>query len=187
MAIGFTFVCLVCTFAAPSELNYDGMNVPAGLNLTQFEHFAAQHPADVDCYFPFNGNVQVNIQCGPNGPILKQSPGAPPLSTHSQLVAAAVQIASQNYGDYRQQFLAPPVSVMIESGLWISLEAVLGFVIGLGLASLLGQRTLAVVLMIVLEVILTPILSRHAIPHLINLQRAVVGLAMIHVLSLIHI
>jgi hypothetical protein len=34
--------------------------------------------------------------------------------------------------------------------------------------------------MIVLEVILTPILSRARIPHLMNLQRAVVGLATAH-------
>jgi len=38
----------------------------------------------------------------------------------------------------------------------------------------------AVILMIVLEVVLTPILSRARIPHLSNLQRAVVGLATAH-------
>ena len=55
---------------------------------------------------------------------------------------------------------------MIKSGLWLELEAVIGFVVGLGLGSLIGQRTVAVILMIVLEVILTPILSRARIPHL---------------------
>ena len=69
---------------------------------------------------------------------------------------------------------------MIRTGLWIELEAVIGFIVGLGLGSLLGQRTVAVILMIVLEVILTPILSRAHIPHLSNLQRAVVGLATAH-------
>jgi hypothetical protein len=39
----------------------------------------------------------------------------------------------------------------------------------------------AVILMIVLELILTPILSTHVIPHLLNAQRAVVGLAMAHI------
>jgi len=37
-----------------------------------------------------------------------------------------------------------------------------------------------VILMIVLEVILTPVLSRTVIPHLINAQRGIVGLAMSH-------
>jgi hypothetical protein len=69
---------------------------------------------------------------------------------------------------------------MIKSGLWLELEAVIGFVVGLGLASLLGQRTVSVILMLVLEIVLTPIFSRVSIPHLINLQRAVVGLATAH-------
>ena len=69
---------------------------------------------------------------------------------------------------------------MIKSGLWLELEAVIGFVVGLGLSSLMGQRTVAVVVMIVLEVVLTPILSRARIAHLSNLQRAVVGLATAH-------
>ncbi len=69
---------------------------------------------------------------------------------------------------------------MVRTGLWIELEAVIGFIVGLGLGSLLGQRTVSVILMIVLEVVLTPILSRANIPHLINLQRSVVGLAVAH-------
>jgi hypothetical protein len=69
---------------------------------------------------------------------------------------------------------------MIKSGLWIELEAIIGFVVGLGLGSLTGQRTVAVIAMIVLEVVLTPILSRANIPHFSNLQRSVVGLATAH-------
>jgi hypothetical protein len=53
-------------------------------------------------------------------------------------------------------------------------------VVGLGLGSLIGQRTVAVVVMIVLEVVLTPIFSRARLPHLANLQRALVGLATAH-------
>jgi hypothetical protein len=69
---------------------------------------------------------------------------------------------------------------MIRTGLWIELEAAVGFIVGLGLSSLIGQRTVAVILMIVLEIVLTPILSRAHIPHFINLQRGVVGLAVAH-------
>ena len=69
---------------------------------------------------------------------------------------------------------------MIETGLWIELEAIIGFIVGLGLASLMGQRTVPVILMIVLEIVLTPIFSRAEIPHLVNLQRGLVGLAMDH-------
>ncbi len=69
---------------------------------------------------------------------------------------------------------------MIKAGLWIELEASIGFIVGLGLGSLLGQRTVAVILMIVLEIVLTPIFVRAHIPHFANLQRAVVGLATAH-------
>ncbi len=67
---------------------------------------------------------------------------------------------------------------MIRAGLWIELEAVVGFTLGLGLASLMGQRLIPVILMIVLQMILTPILAFAAIPHLQGLQRSFVGLAM---------
>ena len=69
---------------------------------------------------------------------------------------------------------------MIKAGLWIELEAAVGFILGLGLASLMGQRTVPVILLIVLQMILTPILSAVDIPHLQDLQRSVVGLAMAH-------
>ena len=69
---------------------------------------------------------------------------------------------------------------MIKAGLWIELEAAVGFILGLGLASLMGQRLVPVILLIVLQMILTPILSAVDIPHLQDLQRSFVGLAMTH-------
>ena len=69
---------------------------------------------------------------------------------------------------------------MIKAGLWIELEAAVGFILGLGLASLMGQRLVPVILLIVLQMILTPILSAADIPHLQALQRSFVGLAMAH-------
>ena len=69
---------------------------------------------------------------------------------------------------------------MIRTGLWIELEAAIGFIVGLGLGSLTGQRTISVILMIVLEVILTPIFLRAHIPYMINLQRSIVGVATDH-------
>jgi len=90
-------------------------------------------------------------------------------------------MANQNYVDYRRMFLAPPISLMVDAGLWISLEATIGFVVGLGLASLMGQRTVPVILLVVLELILTPAFSREVIAHIINAQRGIVGLAMAHI------
>ena len=182
VAVGFTIVCAVCVFAAPKTLNYDGVNVPVGLSRAGFENWAANHSDLVMCDFGYNGPGLPNVPCGPNGQIIKVQPGSqgPTQPTPAQLRAAAIQVARQNYSSYASDFLYPSDSLMIRSGLWLELEALIGLLVGLGLASLLGQRTISVILMLVLEVVLTPIFSRARIPHLLNLQRAVVGVATAH-------
>ena len=69
-------------------------------------------------------------------------------------------------------------AALTEAGLWFELYLVVGFTVGLGLAVLMGQRTVPVVLLIVWEIILTPALADHVIPHLVNVQRLIVGVAM---------
>ncbi len=184
VALGFSVVCAVCVLAAPSKINYDGASVPANLTLTGFETWAGNNADLVICDLSYNGPINVNVPCG-NGPGGAVISGPPPSGqvvqpTPAALKALAVQIAAQDYSDYHSIFRSPSDSLMIESGLWLELEATIGFTVGLGLASLLGQRTVPVILMIVLEIILTPILSRARIAHLSNLQRAVVGLATAH-------
>jgi hypothetical protein len=197
VAVGFTIVCAVCVFAAPTQLQFNGVNVPVNLSQAGLESWAADHPDEVICNFGFKigpsspntsgiAAVVNSVPCGNGpggGPVFgKQAPGpqGQPQASQAQIRQAASVIARMNYSDYARQFLYPSNSLMIKSGLWLELEAVIGFVVGLGLGSLIGQRTVAVVLMIVLEVVLTPILSRARIPHFSNLQRAVVGLATAH-------
>jgi hypothetical protein len=205
VAAGFTLVCLVCCFAAPTQLSYDGVNVPAGLSLPQLESWAEAHSETVICNFNFNfnfdGNSSTVLVCpnGPNGGVYKAQatkgagkggggsisiggPGSPRLvkATKAEMEAFSVVVARQDYSDYANKFLKPSDWLMVRTGLWIELETGIGFIVGLGLGSLIGQRTVTVVLMIVLEIILTPIFSRINLPHFINLQRAVVGLATAH-------
>jgi hypothetical protein len=200
VAAGFAVVCVVCSFAAPTQLTYDGVNLPANLSRAGLQSWAADHADEVICNFNFeNGSVQVatvvnSVPCGngPGGPggigpggggaVVRQPAGAPaqPLPSQADVRNAAAVIAGMDYADYARHFLSPPVSLMVESGLWLELEAVIGFVVGLGLGSLTGQRTVSVIVMIVLEVVLTPILSRARIAHFSNVQRAVVGLATAH-------
>jgi hypothetical protein len=192
VAIGFTIVCAVCVFAAPAQVSYQGVNVPAGLSEAGFQHWAADHANTVDCEFPYQGpgpnnnvvNVLNNLPCnGPGGGpgVIRKGPAGPSVTpTPAMIRAAAVQIAGHDYADYSKVFLSPSVGLMVRTGLWIELEVIVGFIVGLGLGSLLGQRTVAVILMIVLEIVLTPILIRANIPHMINLQRSVVGLAVAH-------
>ncbi len=183
VATGFLIVCAVCVLAAPTKLSYDGVTVPAGLSRAGLESWAADHADEVMCEFSYDGPGVANLPCGPNGIVIPGPPGSSPQGspTHAQVKAAAMKVAAEDYADYSRDFLSPPLGLMIRSGLWVELEAIIGFTVGLGLASLIGQRTVAVVLMIVLELILTPQLSRVNIPHLINFQRGVVGLAMAHI------
>ena len=104
-----------------------------------------------------------------------QQPSSPAVNR-----AQAVTIANQDYADYSGHFLAPSIALMVKAGLWLELYAAIGFLVGLGLASLMGQRTVPVILLIVLEVVLTPVLTHAPIDHLINLQRGLVGLATTH-------
>src|SRR5204862_3103188 len=53
VAIGFTVVCAVCVFAAPTTLNFDGVRVPAHLSQTGLENWAADHPTEVLCRFNY--------------------------------------------------------------------------------------------------------------------------------------
>jgi hypothetical protein len=128
-------------------------------------------------------NVLNNVPCEnhPGGPV-KVGPGAQtqPQPTQAQIKTVARLMANQNYADYSGRFLSPSISLMIKSGLWIELYAAIGFLVGLGLSSLMGQRTVPVILLIVLEIVLTPLLSHSPITHLINLQRSLVGIAVIH-------
>jgi len=188
VATGFIIVCAICVLAAPTKLNDNGLNVPPHLSEVQFEAWSAANADQVICNFPFFGGPKRsgpqlgNVNCGPHGLVIAgtTSPNGTPV-TQAEIKAFAVTIAKQNYASYSRLFLYPSDSLMIESGLWVELEATIGFLVGLGLASLIGQRTVSVILMIVLELILTPIFSRAHIPHLINAQRSVVGVAMAHI------
>jgi hypothetical protein len=191
VAIGYTIVCAVCVFAAPTQLNYDGVIVPHGLSRPAFDSWAAAHADRVICNFNYNGpNIPPNVPCGngqtsgpPSGATIKTPNGVAtvPTYTQAQIRTFAVTVANQNYSDYRATFLFPSNKLMIDVGLWIALEATIGFTVGLGLASLMGQRTVPVILLIILELILTPIFSRHIITHLVNLERGVIGVAMVHI------
>jgi hypothetical protein len=196
VAVGYTIVCAVCVFAAPTQLNYDGINVPQGLSRPALDNWAASHADEVICNFNFNGGTPglngppPSVPCG-NGQTSGPPPGTvigkdgqtitiPAHVSQAQIKAFAVNIANQDYVDYSANFTVPSISLMFDVGLWIALEATVGFMVGLGLSSLIGQRTVPVVLMVVLELILTPIFGHHVISHLLNLERGIVGAAMLH-------
>ena len=197
VAVGYTIVCAVCVFAAPTQLNYDGVNVPQGLSRPALDTWAAAHADEVICNFNYNGGARAERLAAERAraatvrravprpvPSSRRRRGTitvPAHQTQAQIRAFAVAVANQDYADYRANFMVPSTSLMVDVGLWIALEATIGFIVGLGLASLMGQRTVPVILLIVLELILTPLFSRHIITHLLNVERGIVGVAMLHI------
>jgi hypothetical protein len=179
VAIGYTIVCAVSVFAAPAFINDSNVNIPPGLSRAGFGNWAGDHAEPVICSLPYNGHVPENVACaGPPG--WSKSAITPSQPASAAVEALAIKIAKHDYPGYTAISRYPPISLMIKAGLWIELEAAVGFILGLGLASLMGQRLVPVILIIVLQMILTPILALAAIPHLQDLQRSFVGLAMAH-------
>jgi hypothetical protein len=72
---------------------------------------------------------------------------------------------------------APSVHLLVVVGLWLMLQTFVAFVLGLGLGALTGSRYTTVAILIAFQLVVTPIMSGVTIPHLINLQRAFIGVA----------
>ena len=160
VAVAFTIICAVCVFSAPSTFDFQGTTVPLGLSLHGYEAWAADHPNLIICDFPYNGPCPEN-EAQPNTPLSR---------------ALAERQAEQNYPTYAVTYNSPPAGLMVRTGLWLELEVIIAYLFGLGFASLMGQRTVPIVLMIVYEIVLRPILlsTKVQVPYLINLQRLVV-------------
>ncbi len=147
VAVGYTIVCAVCVFAAPTQLNYDGVNVPQGLSRPALDTWAASHADEVICNFNYNGGPGLNgnpppsVPCGggqtsgpPPGSVIQTPKGTVTVpvtsSSPAQIRAFAVTVANQDYADYSANFTVPSTSLMVDVGLWIALEATIGFMVG---------------------------------------------------------
>jgi hypothetical protein len=178
IAIGYTIICTVSALAAPTFIDDWNVNIPPGLSRVGFETWASEHAVPVICGLG-SGRIQRNVNCG--GQLaLSKSAVAPGHSASPRVEALAIVVAKRNYTGYARIIRRPSTSLMIRTGLWIELEAVAGVIVGLGLASLMGQRLIPVILMIVLQMILTPIVTYATIPHLQDVRRSFLGMAMAH-------
>jgi hypothetical protein len=168
VALAFTALCLVTSFAGtpqPTSVNVDGISVPEHFDQAELQSWLLQHPQQAANALPL----------GPPGP---SGPSAP---SPAQIRSSIDQNIATLYSDYTAAGISgsnPAVNEMAKIGLWIELEAGIGFMVGLGLGSLTGQRTLSTIVLIGLEIIVTPILAANAIPYFLDGQRLVVGVAM---------
>ena len=162
VAVAFTMLCLVTAYEGvpqPTTVSMNNISIPAYLDQAQLKTWVEQHPQQAGQAF-----VGV-IASGPNSAQVK--PNASDIATdYSQYTSA--EDATFN----------PAPNEMFKIGLWLELEIGIGFLVGLGLGSLTGQRTLSTILLIALEIIVTPILARAAIPYFLDGQRLDVGVAM---------
>jgi hypothetical protein len=161
VALAFTMLCLVTSYEAVPQPTSVSMNnsisIPAHLDQAQLQTWVVQHPGQAR---------QAFLPGGPaSGPI---QPG--------NIRDFATDYA--NYTSAEDAQFNPPPNEMFKIGLWLELEVGIGFLVGLGLGSLTGQRTLSTILLIGLEIIVTPILARTAIPYFLDGQRLDVGVAM---------
>jgi len=176
VALAFTLLCLVTAFAGtpqPTALNENGVVVPLRLDEAQLESWLIGHPNEASQAFPV-GPIGIKVE-GPSGPI-RIAPTTP--AQVRTFVTRNIGDLYSTYTNDQRTALIPAMNEMVKIGLWIELEVGIGLVVGLGLGSLIGQRTVASILMIVLEIIVTPILANVEIPHFVNGQRFVVGVAM---------
>ena len=163
-------MCLVTSYAGtpqPASLDVNGVSVPAQLSQAQLKSWILQHPRQYDQAF---GRPSVRPGSRPHPGLAFRHPR--PVTDRDIAII---------YGEYisvETGQLNPPVNEMVKIGLWLELDIGLGFLVGLGVGSLIGQRTVSTVLMIVLQIIVTPILAGHVIPYFLNGQRVVVGIAL---------
>ena len=161
VALAFTLSCLVTAYAGvpdPTTVSLYGLTVPTHLSQTGLENWLLQHPQQALNGLPVPGNA-----------------------TPADVSQAIHQDIGSYYNDYNASAIAnqnPAINEMAKIGLWLELEAFIGFIVGLGLGSLTGQRTTSTIILIALEIIITPILSRSQIPYFLDGQRLIVGVAM---------
>ena len=168
VAVAFAMVCLVTSYEGvpqPTVINVNGFSVPAHLDQAQLESWITAHPGQAGEAFA-------------NGPGPGPAGGGPvPVPTASvPTLRRDIATVYRDYASDEAGQLNPPVNEMVKIGLWIELYVGVGFIVGLGLGSLIGQRTVPIIVLIALEIIVTPILAAHVIPYFLDGQRLVVGI-----------
>jgi hypothetical protein len=167
VALAFAMNCLVTSYQSPPPLTTVGMS-----GLTVSEHL---DQAGLQAWL-----LQRPQQVATSGLPLRLGPAAPS-ATPAQVRSAVDRDITALYADYSADEISgqnPAGSEMAKIGLWLELEAGIGFLVGLGLGSLTGQRATTTIGLIALEIIVTPLLASVQIPYFIDGQRLLLGVAM---------
>ena len=167
VALAFLMNCLVTSYESPpnpTTASFYGVTAPENLSQAGLQTWLLQHDQQTG-----NGFL----------PGLPQGPGTNP--TPAQIHTAIDKNIATYYSDYTAAELSgatPADNEMIKIGLWLELDVGIAFLVGLGFGSLTGQRTTTVIVMIALELIVTPLLAHTQLPYFIDGQRLLIGVAM---------
>jgi hypothetical protein len=168
VALAFVMNCLVTSYEGvpnPTSVSFYGVSAPVHLDQAELQAWLLQHPQQVA-----NGFL----------PVVPGGPGTGP-ATPAQINSAIDKHIASLYGDYTSAEITesnPSINEMAKIGLWLELDVGIAFLVGLGFGSLTGQRTTTTIVLIALEIIVTPLLARTQIPYFIDGQRLIVGIAM---------
>ena len=167
VALAFIMNCLVTSYESPpnpTSVSLYGVTVPDNLSQAGLQTWLLQHPQQ-----DANGFL----------PIPAAGPGINP--TPAQVRSAIDKNIASLYSNYIADEVSsstPADNEMAKIGLWLELDVGIAFLVGLGFGSLTGQRTTTVIVMIALEIIVTPLLARTQLPYFIDGQRLLIGVAM---------
>ena len=166
VALAFTMNCLVVSFEGspnPTSVALYGVNAPEHLDQAGLQARLLKSPVQYATTLP-----------------LDLGPGVTTPSAAQARTAIDGDIGSlyANYIASEASGSNPADNEMVKIGLWLELDTGIAFLIGLGLGSLTGQRTTTTIVLIALQVIVTPLLSRTQLPYFIDGQRLIIGIAM---------
>ena len=165
VGVAFAMNCLVTSYQSPppsTSVHMDGLTLPEHLTQAGLQSWLLQRPQ------------QAATRGLPLGPVAVTA-------TPAQIRSVIHRDIAGLYADYTGDEIggsSPADNEMAKIGLWLELEAGIGFLVGLGVGSLTGQRTTSTVVLIALEIIVTPLLAGARIPYFINGQRLLPGVAM---------
>jgi hypothetical protein len=167
VALAFAMNCLVTSYESPpppTSVGLFGLTLPQHLDQAELQTWLMQRPRQVAT----SGLPTPGLPAGP-------------ATTPAQIRSAVGKNIGSFYRDYVTDEIGgqnPADNEMAKIGLWLELEVGIGFLVGLGLGSLTGQRTTTTIVLIALEIIVTPVLARVQIPYFIDGQRLLIGVAM---------
>jgi hypothetical protein len=167
VALAFSMNCLVTSYESPpppTSVSMNGLTLPEHLDQAGLQTWLLQRPQ----------------QAATSGLPLGLGPAAV-TATPAQIRSVIDRDIAGIYADYIDDEVSgsdPADNEMAKIGLWLELEVGIGFLVGLGLGSLTGQRTTTTIVLIALEIIVTPLLAGAQIPYFIDGQRLLIGVAM---------